>query len=210
MFETTLATKVAMLLAGCMACGGAGAYFGRNIRTLGQFLVLAALFVFGTIGVIVGAHANPVLGISLLAGWTFISGLVMGPALQMYAERLGWQTVAGAFVGTGGVMSICGLVGAFSGVDFSFLGGILFFGLLGLVAVGFIGIFWRLSRTGSIIESIVGMVIFSGYFIYDFFAMTKASNTWEAAVNISMQLYLDFMNFFLYLLQLLDMLKDKH
>ncbi len=206
MIETTLATKVAMLLAGCMGIGGLGAYFGRNIRTLGQFLVLAVLFIFGTIGVIAAAHASPVLGVCALAAWTFVSGLITGPALQMYSERLGWQTVAGAFVGTGGVMTVCGLIGAFSGIDFSFLGGFLFFGLLGLVAVGFISIFWRLSRTGSIIESIFGMLIFSGYFIFDFFRVAKAENTWENAVNLSMQLYLDFLNFFLYLLQLLDML----
>jgi FtsH-binding integral membrane protein len=207
MFETTLLTKVAMLLAGCMAVGGFGAYLGRNIRSLGAFIVLALLFIFGTIGVIFGAHVNPVLGVGLLAGWTFVSGLVIGPAIQMYSERLGWQTVAGAYVGTGGVMTACGLVGMFSGVDFSFLGNILFFGLLGLVVVGFITIFWRLSRTGSIIESLFGMAIFSGYFIFDFFRVTKSTNTWENAVALAMQLYLDFMNFFLYLLQLLDTVK---
>lgn len=209
MFETTLMTKVAILLAGCMGIGGLGAYLGRNIRSLGAFLVLAVLFIFGTIGVIAGAHASPALGVGLLAGWTFVSGLVMGPAIQMYSERLGWQTVAGAYVGTGGVMTACGIVGAFSGIDFSFLGSILFFGLLGLVLVGFISIFWRLSRTASIVESIVGMLIFSGYFIYDFFRIAKASNTWENAIALTMNIYLDFMNFFLYLLQLLDMLKDK-
>ena len=209
MFETTLAAKVALLLAGCMGVGGLGAYFGRNIRTLGQFLVLAVVFIFGTIGVLYGAHVNPVLGVALLAGWTFVSGLVMGPCVQMYSERLGWQTVAGAYVGTGGVMAVAGAFGALSGIDFSFLGGILFVGLLGLIAVGFISIFWRLSRTASIVESLVGMLIFSGYFIYDFFRITKSTNTWESAIGLTMNIYLDFMNFFLYLLQLLDMIKDK-
>lgn len=209
MLETTLMTKVAVLLAGCMGIGGLGAYFGRNIRTLGAFIILALVFVFGTIGVIYGAHLSPVLGVALLGGWTFVSGLLLGPVVQMYSERLGWQTVAGAYVGTGGVMTACGLFGAYSGIDFSFLGGILFFGLLGLVLVGFISIFWRLSRTGSIVESIVGMLIFSGYFIYDFFRIAKSANTWENAVQLTMSIYLDFMNFFLYLLQLLDMLKDK-
>ncbi len=210
MFETTLITKVAMLLAGCMAIGGVGAFVGRGVRSLGAFICLAVLFIFGTIGVIVAAHASPVLGVCTLAAWTFVSGMILGPALEMYSERLGWETVAGAFVGTGGVMTVCGLVGAFSGVDFSFLGGILFFGLLGLVLVGFVGIFWRLSRTGSIVESLFGMLIFSGYFIFDFFRVTKESNTWEHAINLAMSLYLDFMNFFLYLLQFLAATHDKH
>jgi FtsH-binding integral membrane protein len=210
MLETTLMTKVAMLLAGCMAVGGVGAYFGRNIRTLGGFLLLAVLFIFGTIGVMVAAHASPVLGLLALGGWTFVSGLILGPALEMYREKLGWETVAGAYFGTAGVMTVCGALGAFSGIDFSFLGGILFFGLLGLVLVGFIGIFWRLSRTGSIVESLFGMAIFSGYFIFDFFRVAKESNTWEHAINLAMSLYLDFMNFFLYLLQFLAAMQDKH
>jgi FtsH-binding integral membrane protein len=208
MIETTLLTKVMILLAGCMGIGGLGAYLGRNIRSLGAFLVLAALFIFGTIGVFVGAHLNPVLGVCLLAGWTFVSGLVLGPAIQMYNERLGWETVAGAFVGTGGVMTACGMFGMMSGIDFSFLGGILFFGLLGLVLVGFIGIFWRLSRTASIVESIVGMVIFSGYFIFDFFRIAKETNTWEHAIGLAMNIYLDYINFFLYLLQFMDKMKS--
>lgn len=209
MFETALMTKVFLLLSGCMAVGGLGAYFGRNIRSLGAFIVLAIAFVLGTIGVIMASHLNPLVGVGVLAAWTFVSGLVMGPAIQMYSEKLGWQTVAGAYVGTAGVMTGCGLVGALSGIDFSFLGGILFIGLLGLVLVGFISIFWRLSRTGSMVESIFGMLIFSGYFIYDWFRVAKASNTWESAIQLTLSLYLDFMNFFLYLLQLLEVLNKK-
>ncbi|MBX9688347.1 MAG: Bax inhibitor-1 family protein, partial [Candidatus Obscuribacterales bacterium] len=123
-------------------------------------------------------------------------------------ERLGWRTVAGAFLGTGGVMAVCGAVGALSGIDFSFLGGILFFGLLGLIVVGFVTIFWRLSRLGSMIEAGFGMLIFSGYFIFDFFRLAKSVNTWEAAIQLSMNLYLDYINFLLYVLQFLDAAKN--
>lgn len=209
MIETTLMTKVFILLSGCMAVGGLGAYLGRNIRSLGAFLLLAVAFIFGTIGVFMAAKLSPLAGIVVLGGWTFVSGLVTGPALQMYSEKLGWQTVAGAFLGTGGVMTACGLFGAFSGIDFSFLSGILFFGLLGLVLVGFLSIFWRLSRGGNIAYSIAGMLVFSGYFIYDWFRVAKSANTWENAIALSMNLYLDFLNFFLYLLQLLEMLNNK-
>jgi FtsH-binding integral membrane protein len=210
MLEMTLATKVALLLAACMGIGGAGAYCGRNIRTLQGFIIVALLFVFGTIGVTLGAHVSQLLGVLLLGGWTFISGLVIGPAVQLYSEELGWQTVAAAYVGTGGVMTACGILGAFSGIDFSFLGGILFFALLGLVLASFIGVFWRLSRSGNIVQAVCGMLIFAGYFIFDFFRLTKESNTWEHAVNLTMSIYLDYMNFFLHLLQLLSAMQNKH
>ena len=133
MLETTLITKVAVLLAACMGLGGLGAYLGRKIENPLVFIGLAIAFILGTFGVFAAAHASPVLGVLALAGWTFVSGLVTAPALQHYSERLGWRTVAGAFAGTGGVMAACGAFGAFSGIDFSFLSGILFFALLGLV-----------------------------------------------------------------------------
>lgn len=210
MFETTLLTKVAMLLAGCMAVGGLGAYFGRFLKSPAVFIGLAIAFVLGTIGVFFAAHAGPVIGVLALAAWTFVSGLVIGPAIQMYAEELGWETVAGAYVGTAGVMTGCGMFGMYSGMDFSSLGNLLFFALLGLVVASFVTIFWRLSRTGNIVISSIGMLIFAGYFIFDFFRITKSANTWESAITLAMSIYLDFINFFLYLLQLLAALQDKH
>ena len=209
MLETTLITKVAVLLAACMGLGGLGAYLGRKIENPLVFIGLAIAFILGTFGVFAAAHASPVLGVLALAGWTFVSGLVTAPALQHYSERLGWRTVAGAFAGTGGVMAACGAFGAFSGIDFSFLSGILFFALLGLVVAGFVTIFIKLSREGSMIEAGLGMLVFSGYFIFDFFRITKSANTWENAIQLSMSIYLDFMNFFLYLLQFIDAFSNK-
>jgi len=135
--------------------------------------------------------------------WTFVSGLLLGPAIAMYVERLGWQTVCLAYVGTGGVMAVCGAIGALSGINFSFLGGILFLALFGLVIFGVIGIFVRMSRQVNIVHSLIGMVVFAGYFIFDFWRLSVSENSWEAAIRLTMSLYLDFINFLLYLLQFL-------
>lgn len=141
--------------------------------------------------------------------WTFISGLFIGPAVQAYADRLGWQTVCLAYAGTAGVMAITGGVGMFSGVDFSGMGTYLMFGLFGLIIAGVVGIFVRMSRTVNIVYSLIGMVVFAGYFIFDFFRLSQSVNTWESAVRLTMTIYLDFMNFFLYLLQFLAAVSDK-
>lgn len=200
----TLFCKVAILLAGSMALGGLGCYLGRNITSLRSFIALAIVFIFGTIGVIGGAHVSPVLGVILLAGWTLVSGLVMGPAIRHYTKTLGWQTVANAYVGTAAVMTGCGLVGALSGADFSGLESILLVLLLGLIFTSLTAVTISLSRQGRIVQSIVGMFTFSGYFLVDFWRLSKSENTWEAAIELTMSIYLDFMNFFLYLLQLLE------
>ena len=42
--------------------------------------------------------------------------------------------------------------------------------------------------------------------MYDIFRVSRSENTWEAAVRMTMRLYLDFANFFIYLLQYLPRL----
>lgn len=128
----------------------------------------------------------------------------------MYAEKLGWQTVFGAYLGTAGVMAVCGAVAMLSGINFGALGGILFFALLGLIVVGIIGIFIRMSRQFNMVYSIFGMIIFAGYFLYDFFRLAHSENTWAKAVELTVSIYLDFLNFFLYLLQFLAAVADKN
>lgn len=209
MEDVSLFTKVATIVSCMMMVGGLGAVVGRKIESGFAMIALAVLWIGGTIGMMFAAKADPTVSLPLLGAWTFVSGLVIGPTLQMYAERLGWHTVALAFFGTGGVMAVCGGIGMLSGIDFSGMGTYLLLGLFGLIAVGVVRIFVVMSRTVDIVHALIGMVIFSGYFIFDFFRLTKSENTWENAVLLSMNIYLDFINFLLYLLQLLAAAQDK-
>jgi FtsH-binding integral membrane protein len=208
--DSSLFAKVAMIVAGCMLVGGVGTYFGRFIQSFIALIVLCVVFVLGTFGVMAAAHAGPVIGLVALTGWVFISGLVIGPAVQMYAEQLGWETVCLSYVGSAGVMALCGAFGMLSGFDFSGMGSYLMIGLLGLIVMGVVGIFVRMSRTVNIVWSLFGMLIFAGYFIFDFFRVGHTENTMENAIMLSMNIYLDFINFFLYLLQFLAAVMDKH
>lgn len=209
MFETTLMTKVFLLLSGCLACGGLGAYVGRNIRDIVTILGLALAFLVGTFVVWYSAGVSPVVGVTLLAVWTFISGLFSAPSLQHYKERLGWETVARVFLGSAAVMAGLGAFGALSGIDFSWMGGILFFLLSILLLVSLVSLFVRLGRKAAIADSIAGLIVFSGYFIYDFFRVTRVENTWEHAVQATMSIYLDFINFAWDAMRLLDLLNNK-
>ncbi len=202
MVETLLA-KVCLLLTISLLISAAGAYCGRKIQSLGAFVLLSLLFIGGTFVVYIAAMANPGLGICLLFGWSFIAGLVMGPAIQLRAEQLGWETVCAAFLGTAGVMALTGGIGMFSGADFSKLGTYLGFGLFLLIIVGVVRIFFRLSRAGNIAYSLFGMALFVGYFLYDWFRLGRTENSWGSAVELTMSLFLDFWNFLLLLLDLL-------
>ncbi len=194
--------KVALLLSMSMLLGAAGTWFGRNVRSMGACIGLGLVFLLGTIGVFFAAHASAGIGIAALAGWTFVSGLFIGPVVGQFSEEFGWKTVGGIFASTAGAMAICGMIGLFSGIDFSGMGTYLMFALFGMIIFGVVSIFIRMSRTTNIVYHLLGMVIFSGYFIFDFFRLGHTENTWEKAIQLTMSIYLDFLNFFLHLLQL--------
>lgn len=198
-----LLSKVSFLLTLSMGITAFGCYLGSGITSWVAFIVLAIAFIGGAIAVPFAAKASKEAGIIALAVWTFISGLFCGPSIHFYASQLGWEVVFLAFLGTGGVMGVCGLIGAFSGRDFSSMGKWLTIALLIMIVVGIVNIFVTFSTGVEIVYSLIGMVLFAGFFIFDFFRLSKSENTWEQAIMSTMQLYLDFLNFLFYLLRLL-------
>lgn len=88
------------------------------------------------------------------------------------------------------------------GKDFSFLGPILFASLVVLILFGFIQMFFPLGPLSTTIYGGLGAVIFSGYIVYDTDNLIKRF-TYDQYVWASVVLYLDILNLFLSLLQLL-------
>jgi FtsH-binding integral membrane protein len=206
--ELSIYGKIALLLTMSMALGGFGCWLGQKMKSILAFIVLTVLFIGGAIAVPHFAAASVAAGIVTLAVWTFISGLYLGPAIHIYAEEIGWKTVALAFFGTAGVMALCGLFATFSGINFSGLGSILGLALFGLIIAGIIRLFTKWGREADLLYSGLGMLIFSGYFIYDFFTLKNTANTWPKAIELTMKFYLDFVNFLLHLLNFI--LAAKH
>lgn len=199
--STPLTVKVMSLLAPTLATASVGAYVGRNLR---GWISAIGLLVVSIIGLfVIRAAGGSVATIPLLLGWGFINGMMLGPLISAVIAEAGPGVVMQALTGTTAVMMGTGLVAMVTGIDFSFLMPLIFVGLIGLIVVGLIGIFVRFSRTVNLAYSIFGMVIFAGYFLFDFFRLSRSENTWEAAARLTTSLYLDFANFFIYLLQFL-------
>jgi FtsH-binding integral membrane protein len=196
--SNSLMAKVMMLLSGSLVISSIGTYMGLGI-TSGWVL-------FGLVRRAHSRHiwcrgpmaaASPALGVAGLAIWTFLNGLAIGPAVNMYAAVIGWQTVTFSFMGTAAIMAALGCWGAFSGRDFSAWGKWLFIGLLGLIIVGVIGLFTGFGHSFNLLYSLAGMVIFAGYFVFDFFRLSRSEDNDFNAVMITMNIYLDFVNFWL-------------
>ena len=119
-----------------------------------------------------------------------------------------WQNIVfQAMVGTTLAVIIAGFIVALIPTDFSFLGIFLWIALLALVVMQFLNSFIFQSKKRRLLYAYAGVVIFSLYLIYDFNALEKAiargDNSWGTAVDIAVNLYLDIINLFLDLLQIL-------
>lgn len=143
-------------------------------------LIIIAMFIFGA------AATAPIGGFLLLLA----AGAKMDPE---ETGRAIFKVLAVTFGATFGAA----LIGLFSGVNFQALGGLLFSGLIILIAVSLGTLFGAISRK---LDTAIGMVaagFWVVYMIYDFnravYAYTE--NTWPAATSIAINVYLDMLNF---------------
>jgi len=90
-------------------------------------------------------------------------------------------------------------------IDFSFLGGFLLIALIILILMGIGNAIFFKSRIFSIIKAYFGVLIFTLYLLYDFNQLEKLAGdeSWGAAVSIAVNIYLDIINLFLYILEIL-------
>ncbi|GBG01736.1 hypothetical protein AZSI13_10630 [Azospira sp. I13] len=143
---------------------------------------------------------NLSIGVPLFCLWSVLTGIELALSLVMVDENLGAKILAL----TAMLTFVAFLVGNYSGIDFSFLRGILFTGLILLILAGLYRLLFSISDTWRRIQALCGCIIFVGYLVYDFNRVTLSPvNTWEKAFSLALSLYLDIINLFLDLLDLL-------
>jgi FtsH-binding integral membrane protein len=94
--------------------------------------------------------------------------------------------------------------GAYAGIDFSFLGSTLFAGLTLVLLGGLYRLLFSISDGWRRLLALFGCAVFVGYLVFDFNRLTRSPrNDWEKALDLAISLYLDIINLFLQLLDLL-------
>lgn len=146
------------------------------------------------------------LNFFLMSLFTFTDGITIGIVLLEIDENIGIKVTALTAIAT----FLTSLIGMYSGIDFSFLSKFLFFALLGLIAISFIRLFVSIKSFHRKVIAAIGILIFIGYLLYDFNNLDKAKNiaklnNWNTALDFSVNIYLDIINLFL---QILDLLSD--
>ncbi|GHI00265.1 Bax inhibitor-1/YccA family protein [Neobacillus kokaensis] len=146
---------------------------------------------------------------SFLYIFTFISGITLYPIVAYYASTAGANVVAMAFATTTVVFTGISIYAAKSKRNFSFLGGFLFAALLALVAISIFNIFFQLSSTGMLAFSFIGVLVFSGYVLFDISRMKHYGVRPEEVPMMALSLYLDFINLFISILRIFGIMGSR-
>lgn len=144
----------------------------------------------------------------MFASFAFISGVTLGPLMAMLtASAAGMALVTKALLITGLMFSAAALFGWTTRMDLSGMRGFLMFGLIGMIVMSVVGIFIPWSNTTEIYFSGAGVLLFSGFIVYDISKLRSYPE--DHYIDAALALYLDIFNLFIYLLRFLGALDRK-
>ncbi|WP_308556067.1 Bax inhibitor-1/YccA family protein [uncultured Lactobacillus sp.] len=153
------------------------------------------------------ATRNPVASFVMLMIMAVSYGLTFAVICQAYTTG----TVATAFLSAAAVFVTMAIYGSFTKRDLSNIGSYAFAALIGLVVASLVNMFLR-NPMVTYIFSYIGVIIFTGLTAWDAQRMKRiysqyASQTSELGLATAgaLQLYLDFVNIFMYFLQIFGM-----
>jgi FtsH-binding integral membrane protein len=136
----------------------------------------------------------------LLATFTIVEAFLVGTTTTAYCAAGYEGVVLEAVFLTGAIFIGLTLFTFQSKIDFSFLGAALSMGLGALILWGLFAMLFGV-QTGYA-YALIGCILFSGYILFDTWLIMDRLSPSEY-VLAAIMLYLDIINFFLYLLQLL-------
>lgn len=185
--------------------------WGLGLSALVAHRAILAEYHPGWMGMIGFGLALPILGIFLAVqsdnaivsfiGYNLIViplGLILGPAVNHYSAN----AVRNAAVLTGGITCFMGVVAVARPNVFSKLGGPLFLALIGLLIVRVLQIFIPSMASLTFIDYIAAG-IFTLYIGFDMYRAQTVVKTFDNAVDIAIDLYLDIVNLFMNILRIL-------
>lgn len=139
----------------------------------------------------------------LFALFTFITGMTLAPLIALVAASPGGVTILmKALLATSFTFIAAAVFGWTTKFNLSGLRGFLLIGLLGMIITGVIGIFVPWGSTAEMIYSGIGVLLFTGYTMYDFQKLKAYPE--NMYVDAALQLYLDIFNLFIFILRLIS------
>jgi len=197
------------MFAGLLVTAGVAWAVQSNERLLefaaGNFLLLFIAQLIIVVAISAGIkRINATAALALFFVYAASLGVTIGLIVSSYTTG----SVVIAFVSASAMFGAAGVYGATTKRSLAGLRGILFMGLIGLMVAMVLNLIFP-STAVNLLISIVGVVIFTALTAYDVQRiqsgdLAAATGSMEkAAVIGALQLYLDFINIFLFMLRLL-------
>ena len=170
------------------------------------FAPLLAVF-----GVTIALNANPPkeIAIALLAGFAAIMGLSFAVIFAVYTMA----SIVNAFMGAAVLFGVMSFFGYFTKKDLSGMGQMLFVGLIAIIIASVINIFIG-STVMQMVISAIAIIVFLGLTAYDTQRIremvTHDDDSTTAEILGALNLYLNFINLFISLLQLFGSSKSNN
>lgn len=143
----------------------------------------------------------------LLFVFTFCMSVNVGYICTVFQDAgLGWLILE-AFAITAVIFVTLTSYALHSGKDFSYMRAFLTTMLLGLAATGFVGLFFPAAVGGLALASL-GALTFCGFILYDTWRIEKLFSC-DDYIPATIELYLDIINLFLYILKILHKMSKK-
>lgn len=181
--------------AGCFALG---AYLGRNLSA-GWAIVWFIVAFACLIGMYFAVRRSGALAVGLLLVFGATLGLAIAPTLVYYASTSP-QTLWQAGGATALFIAGFGAAGYATRRDLSGLARLCFWALVALIVFGIVLIFIRVPN-GSLIYSVLGLVIFAGLTMVDFQRLRRSKDI-SSAPLLAASIFLDALNVFLFFLRI--------
>jgi modulator of FtsH protease len=190
------------LFAASLLAASSGAYIGIGYASsIANWFFALVILEFALLFGLFAAKRKAGLNLMLLFGFTFVSGLTLAPLLSSILGLPGGASiVANAFMLTTVAFGGLSVFAMNTKRDFSTMGKMLFITLIVVVVAGLINIFLGSPILQLAIASI-SSILFSAFILYDTQNIIKGA--YETPIEGAIALYLDFLNLFVSLLQIL-------
>ena len=167
--------------------------------SLNNHLISVGIFILPILVLIAIMYSKSFLTKQILFGlFSILFGLILSQSIHLINDPKLVESAAYATLINFVLMFIFGLIIIYLNYDLSWLGGILFVGLLLLITVQFIGFFTDHSNQYYKNMSYITVAIFSVYILYDTNRiLLKFQNKSKSdCINGAMEYYLDILNLF--------------
>ena len=173
-----------------------GAWLGRNLTGgLGIVAFIAAFAVL--IGMQFAVRRSSQLAVGLLCAFGLLIGLAVAPTVAYYGSmdpRALWEAGGATALFIAGF----GAAGYATRRDLTAVARVCFWALLALIVVGIVLIFVHIPGA-DLAYSILGLVIFAGFTMFDFQRL-RTNNNITVAPLLAASIFLDVLNVFLFFL----------